>query len=367
MIVGQLLEGDGPGGAERLVLQFALELRRRGHDVFTVIPSGGAAWLGHEMGRLGFRWATVDRRPMFDPRVVRDLARLFGDAGVGAIHSHEYIGVFGAAAAKRMGVPHVVTLHGSPYFAAKWRRRAAFRWAARHSVRVVGVARDTSTHAEQVLGLAPGSVLTVPNGIAPTPGDRSLLRDALGIGADEIVVGAVGNVSPRKNHIQLLEALAEVHARRPDVRWRMVVAGSDAGSLSAIESLAVARGLADRVHMLGHRQDPENLLAAADVFAMPSLHEGMPLAIIEAMFAGLPVVASTAGGVADMLDDGVEGHLFGVGDTPALIRALERVLTDPQRRAAMGEAGRQRAARQFGIGPMMDGYLRLYGASDVSR
>ena len=359
MVIGQLIEGDTPGGAERLVIQFAEEFERRGHGVVTIIPAGGPAWLGNEMKRLGFPWATIRRRSMFDPRIVRDLVSILREHGATALHSHEFIGVHGARAARALRLPHVITMHGSPFFSEKWRRRTAFRWALRHSA-LVGVSRDTSAHAEQVLGLRAGTAITIPNGIAPRPGDGPALRRELGIDADELVVSAVGNVSERKNHIQLLRALLEIRERIPALRWRMVVAGQDRGCMAEIRAVAAAAGVADRVHLLGHRDDTENVLAAADVFAMPSLHEGMPLAIIEAMFASRPVVSSTAGGVADMLDHGREGFLFPVGDTAALADALTGLLTDPARRAAVGAAGRARAERQFGIGPMMDAYETLY-------
>jgi glycosyltransferase involved in cell wall biosynthesis len=359
MVVGQLIEGDTPGGAERLVIQFAEELERRSHGIVTIIPAGGPAWLGNEMKRLGFPWATIRRRSMFDPRIVSDLVSILREHGATALHSHEFIGVHGARAARALRLPHVITMHGSPFFAEKWRRRMAFRWALRHSA-LVGVSRDTSTHAEQVLGLAAGTALTIPNGIAPRPGDGPGLRRELGLGPDALVVSAVGNVSERKNHIQLLRALLLVQARHPEIPWQMVVAGQDRGCMAEIRAVAAEHGVSDRVHLLGHRDDTENVLAAADVFAMPSLHEGMPLAIIEAMFASRPVVSSTAGGVADMFDDGREGFLFPVGDTTRLAAALEGLLLDPLRRATMGTAGRARAERQFGIGPMMDAYEALY-------
>jgi glycosyltransferase involved in cell wall biosynthesis len=118
--------------------------------------------------------------------------------------------------------------------------------------------------------------------------------------------------------------------------------------------------MADRVHLLGLRSDTEDILAGADVFAMCSLHEGMPLAIMEAMFAGRAVVSSAAGGIGEMIADGVDGLLTPVGDADGMAVALERVLTDRQLRDRLAQAGRERADRQFSIGAMMDAYVRLY-------
>lgn len=298
---------------------------------------------------------------MLDPRAVLDLTRVIRLHGVNVIHAHEFApSVFGAAAARLSGCSCVITMHGNLYYTRRWRRRAAFRLARRLATAVVGVSLDTAVDAEQSLALPRGTIHAIPNGITTAPGQRHRVRAELGVQDGELLVAALGNLSPRKAHAILVKALIQLAERRPDIKWRLAVAGTDQGCLAELRALAADHGETGRIHWLGHRADTEDILAAADVFAMPSLHEGLPLAVMEAMFAGLAVIASRAGGIPEMLTDGVEGLLVPVGDVSAMAGGLERLLTDEVFRRQIGPAARLRAERQFGIAPMMDAYLRLY-------
>lgn len=363
MIVAQIVETEYPGGTERLVIQIALELRRRGHTAVVFGPPDGIGkgWLRKELVALGFEWAVCPRRWMLDPRAVRDIVRLLRRYKVDAVHSHEFSpSVFGSVASWISGRPHVLTMHSNLYFASAWRRRAAFRWAVRHSA-AVAVARDTRDDAERMLGLPAGSIQVIPNGIAAQPGQRDPVRKELGIRADELLVVALGNLNARKAHILLARAFAELRRRRPDLVWHLAIAGRDQGSGPELLQFAESHGMGSHFHLLGHRSDTEDILAAADIFAMSSLHEGMPLAIMEAMFAGKAVISSTAGGVREMISDGTDGLLTPVGDVEAIAAGLERLLTDASLRERLGSSGHARAQRQFGIDAMMDAYVELYG------
>ena len=363
MVIAQFVEGDGPGGTERLVIQLALELRRRGHTVLTVGPADGPGkgWLGSEFRRLGFEWLTVPKRSMFDPRAVTDVTRFIRSRDVDVVHSHEFApSIYGAAGAWLTRRNHCLTMHSNLYFAAAWRRRAAFRWATRHSGGVVAVSADTRADVEKLLALPRGTVQVIPNGIAATPGRRELLRNELGVSAAELLIVALGNVSARKSHITILEALIRLHRERPDLQWRFAIAGTDHGSAAHLLEFASEHGVADLFHLLGHRSDTEDVLAGADLFAMSSLHEGMPLAIIEAMFAEKAIVSTAAGGIAEMITHDVEGLLTPTGDVDAMAQALERLLSNRADRERMSVAARRRAERQFGITPMVDAYLGLY-------
>jgi glycosyltransferase involved in cell wall biosynthesis len=363
MVIAQIVEGDAPGGTERLVIQIAQDLRRRGHGVVVIGPEDGPGkgWLGGVLRGQGFEWATIPKRAMFDPRAVPDITRHIRHYGIEAVHSHEFApSVFGAIACRLTRRPHVITMHSNLYFAGAWRRRMAFRWAARHSTAVVAVSRDTANDAERLLRLEAGSVRVIPNGIASAPGRRDTVRRELGLSDDDLLVIALGNVSPRKAHILLLRALIQLRQRRPELSWHLAIAGNDQGSAAELRETAAAQGVASRFHLLGHRSDTEDLLAATDVFAMSSLHEGMPLAIMEAMFAGKAIISSAAGGISEMLAEGVDGLLTPVGDAEAMSRGLERLLSDAGLRDRLGAAARLRAARQFGIAPMVDAYMELY-------
>jgi glycosyltransferase involved in cell wall biosynthesis len=198
------------------------------------------------------------------------------------------------------------------------------------------------------------------NGVAARPGRRDVVRRELAVADDELLVVALGNLSARKAHIILLRALIELGRRRPEFSWHLAIAGTDQGSAAELRQVAADNDVSRRFHLLGHRSDTEDVLAAGDVFAMSSLHEGMPLAIIEAMFAEKPIISSSAGGIHEMIAEGVEGLLTPVGDAGAMSQGLERLFVDAGLRKRLATAARQRAERQFGIAPMMEAYLALY-------
>jgi glycosyltransferase involved in cell wall biosynthesis len=357
--IAQMLESDGPGGAETMLVRLSDSLRERGHTVFPVGPERGAGWLRVQLSERGFErdFFTI-RRPL-DWRCLRDLTRVLQGRRVNVVHSHEFtMAVYGAAAAHWLRIPHVITMHGSQYVTAKWRRRAALRWAFRRSSHVVGVSTDTTRHLIHELGLDPDAIRTVHNGVPYRPGDRVGTRRALAVADDEVLLLAVGNLIPRKGHAVLIQALASAVLPAP-VRWRLAIAGQG-DERERLLALARARGVGDRVHLLGQRDDIPDLQAAADIFVMPSLWEGLPLALLEAMFAGSAIVASRTAGIPEAIRDGVDGWLTEPGDEEDLRQALERLLPDADARARLGAAARLRAQSQFAMSRMTDAYEALY-------
>jgi glycosyltransferase involved in cell wall biosynthesis len=283
--------------------------------------------------------------------------------GVQAVHSHEFtMCVYGAAAARRLGVPHVTTMHGSQTMTQAWRRRAALRWAYRRSRAVVAVSEATRLQLEADLGLRPGVLTLVRNGVPVVRGDRARARAEFGLRDDDVMVLAVGNLDPRKGHRVLLGALQQLVANGLDVPWHLVIAGGRGGpEREPLLAFAAEHGLADRVHVLGQREDVPDLQAAADIFAMPSLWEGLPLALLEGMIAGNACVASRTSGIPEAITDGEHGVLVPPGDVNALATALAPLLRDPALRARYGQAAYARAMQEFTIEAMTDRYEALLG------
>ncbi len=357
--IAMMLESDGPGGAEYVLIQLSEELRRRGHSVVPVGPDRGMGWLDRVLRERGFHTEKFSLRRPLDIGCLRGMVGMLRRNEVDLIHSHEFtMAVYGAAAAKILRRPYVVTIHGAHAIVNAWRRRTALRWAIRGSRAATAVSDHTSRLLESALKLDHGTLATVRNGIPVRTGDAAVFRAELGLGADDLLVVAVGNLRPGKAHRCLLDALVGLdRARVP--RWHLAIAGRGREK-EPLAQAALAAGVADRVHLLGHRDDIPAILAAADVFAMPSLFEGLPLAILEAMFAGKPVVASAVGGIPEAIRDGIEGRLVPAGDVAALSRALDELLVDVARRAASGAAARRRAEAEFTISHMADAYERLY-------
>ncbi len=361
--IALMIECDGPGGAELMMLHLATELRSRGHEVLPINLANGTGWLGAKFEAAGFRPVTFAIRRPIDFGAVRSLTSILRDFRADVVHSHEFtMAIYGAAAATRVGARHVITMHGGLYYASAWRRRAALRWAAQRSDALVGVSLATARALDQTLGGGRHRAAVVPNGIPQRSGVRARVRRELSISPTALLLVAVGNLYPVKGHAVLLDALAMLGDR---AEWRLAIAGRGEEE-SSLRARASAAGIASRVHLLGFRDDIPDILAAGDIFVMPSLSEGLPLALVEAMSFGLPVVVTRVGGVPEVVTDGVEALLVPPSDAAALAAALRTLIDDADRRRRMGEAGRARAQRDYAIGTMADRYERLYRGESLS-
>jgi glycosyltransferase involved in cell wall biosynthesis len=232
------------------------------------------------------------------------------------------------------------------------RTRALLRRLDAH----VAVGEASGRRVEDFYALGRGSVRSIPNFVPDVPLDQRVdhaagsrvARSDVG----EVVVGSLGRLDRMKGYDLLLAALARVP------RTRLVVLGEGA-ERAALEAQAAELGLDDRVEFRGFDPAPRKHLAEWDVFCLPSRSEGFPLSVVEAMLAGLPVVASRVGSVAEAVDDGRTGLLVEKDDVDGLTAALV-ALTDPRRREEMGRAGRELAATRFTAARMADAYRRLY-------
>ena len=207
------------------------------------------------------------------------------------------------------------------------------------------------------------------NGIDPEPllrhpDDRARRRDELGIDQNAFVIVAVGNLHTYKGHRDLIEACSQARDRLPE-RWQLLIAGRDeTGNRAAYEMLVEEIGLGDHVHLLGPCDNVPQLLLAADVFAHPSHHEGLPNAIIEAMAASLPVIGTTVGGLPEAVrpsgDPAETGWLVEPYEPDSLAVALLEAAADPSRRLAMGQRARKRVEAQFSLTHSVATYESIY-------
>jgi glycosyltransferase involved in cell wall biosynthesis len=261
-----------------------------------------------------------------------------------------YANIFGLPGAALAGVPVRI---GSRRELAPDKTRAQLflqRQAYRCATKVVA----NSPSARRILeaeGLATGSIAVIPNGVdhrafaARTP--RPRLREIL----------TVANLRPEKNHDVLLRAAAELARNHPDLRLRFAGAGPQR---AALESLAASLGLSGRVELLGHRDDVPALLAQADLFVLPSRSEAFPNGAIEAMAAGLPVVASATGGLSDLIAHERTGLLVPPGDAGALAAAMRRLIEEPALAASLGERARREVQARYSFERMADAFEALY-------
>jgi glycosyltransferase involved in cell wall biosynthesis len=186
---------------------------------------------------------------------------------------------------------------------------------------------------------------------------RDQVREELGVSRDRTVIIAVSRLVWHKGYPELAAAMRSV----PEAELWVVGERLESDRGADMEALLRAAGLGYRLRMLGYRTDIPALLAAADIFALPSRFEGLPMSVIEAMLTGLPVVASNVRGPAEQVEDGVTGLAIPPGDPIALGSALGRLVRDPDLRARMGKAGRQRALDRYDEAKVLSHTLDLLG------
>jgi glycosyltransferase involved in cell wall biosynthesis len=295
------------GGQERVVLDLSRGLRARGHEVSVIsLAPGGALRPRFE----GVPIVDVARRPGLDARLVVALAAALRSLAPDVVHTHNPAAmIYGAPAARLARVPHVVhTKHGE-----NPRSRLAQATFARLCDVIVAVSSEAARVARE-RDLVPARRLrVVPNAIDVGAYERdeaagAALRASLGIAPDACVIGTVGRAVKLKRHDLLVDAVAPSTSRA----LALVIVG-DGPERDAVTRRVPARAR-PFVHLVGARDDVRSALSAFDVFALPSDAEGVPLALVEAMAAGLAVVATAVGGVPDVIRDGVDGVLVARGD-----------------------------------------------------
>lgn len=361
--IALMLESDGPGGAENVVLHLARGLRQRGHSVTPIGPAHGVGWLGERFREDGFETRTYTERPPPDYGLPLRLARELRDVRVDVIHSHEFtMAFYGSFAARLSHAPHVITLHGNVGLTDPLRRRVALRWALRSSTFAVTVSGATKASFVGAMGKTAEQLSVIYNGIPSPSGNASETRAQLGLDPSEVLILAVGNLEPHKGHHTLVRALAGIELTPESPPWSLVIAGGRGGpEKQRLEDLiSSSPNLRGRVHILVGQPDVPGLLSAAQVFAMPSLEEGLPLALLEAMFCELPAVASAVGGIPEAAENGISAILVAPDDVQELSRAISKLIQDPGERRRLGqEAGRTARAR-FTLDGMVSAYEKLY-------
>ncbi len=333
-------------GMGQHMLDLAREFAVHSDVTFLAWPTEPGRRLLARAAALGARAIALPhpRDPWFADAVV-DVLRAFP---ADVFHAHVGTGredFDGARAARRAGVPAVVQTQHLPWLLRDTRKRPPFFSGIEQVDRLIAVSEAQRRTYEEI-GVPSGRFTTVPNGI-PERGSglgRTAARAALGLEPDALVVMTVGRLNRMKAQRSLVAAVPDLAERFPQLR--VVLVGQ--GHLhDALQSQAAALGVADRVLLAGHRSDARALLDAADVFALPSVTEGMPLAALEAMDAGLPVVATRVIGTSEVVADGETGLLVPPRSAPALAGALGRLLADPELRARYGAAGRRRYLEHF--------------------
>jgi glycosyltransferase involved in cell wall biosynthesis len=350
---------QGIGGAEQHLLTLLPALRDEGVDArFLSLDAGKDAERFHRaLDNRGVPWTRLRTGLDVSPRLAANVVRAVRAESPDLLHTHMVHGdVYGSLAAHILRTPFVSTRHNDDRYLL-----GPFRYVDRafmHGVRRIVAISDAVREFHIRAGLDAAKLVTVHYGLNDVPAAPSeTTPEAVGIPADVPLVLAIGRLIEQKDHATLLDAFARVHRTHPDAR--LAILGW--GPLEAQTKAHVARlGLDDAVFVLG-RVEPRDWLTRADVFAHTSRWEGFGIVLLEAMLAGLPVVATHVSAIPEIVLDGETGLLAPPGDVAAVADALEHVLDDSELRRRLGEAGRRRAQTDFSVQRMVERTIRVYG------
>ncbi len=365
-----LVDSLGAGGAEALVVTFAQGIDRTQHQLFVACLSGANGMNAQRLGAEGVPVTDLRARNLRDIGAFRRLLSLIREQRIELIHAHlTYSAIWSAIASRLTRVPAIASLHVSPAAtrtledSARHRlttdlrdrimRAILNRWA-RAVVMVSGALRDDYL----AHGLESRKIRVVHNGIEldrfrrPRGEARARLERELAIPNGAPIVGTVAVLRPKKGIEVLLEAARNVR------RATFVIIG-DGPKREEWTALARTLGVSERVRWAGFRTDVDSLLAGCDLFVHPSLGDAFPTVLLEAMAAGLPIVASRVGGIPEIVTEGVTGILVPPGDAVSLASAINDVLGNDDTMRLMREAAGVRASN-FSTAAWIDRLAAVY-------
>jgi len=356
------------GGLERIVVDLVRQGRRLGQQV-SVLCLERPGPLAPQAEALGARLVCIGKRPGLRLGSGGPIKRVLRDLRPDVLHTHQIGALFYAGpAAKAAGVPLAVhTEHinnirkcNSGYF-RRQRMSWLWWWAARYARKFFCVSEDIMAELAARRIVPRAKLRVILNGINIDPFrehfDRETFRKSIGVPTGALVVGTVGRLNEVKRQDLLLRAFAAVKAEHP-AAWLLVV--GDGPLRDSLRELSCQLNIEKSVHFAGYQSHPERYLRMMDVFALTSRLEGLPLAILEAWAAGLPVVASAVGGVPDLVKHGRNGMLFAFADEKSLVGMLSELLRDASRRRELGDAGRQVVLSHYDLQRMALDYEQYY-------
>ena len=352
--------GEIWGGIERFVLTLAPALRSAGIDPLVILFH--EALLARKLRAARIRVEVLDRHAKYDPRTVGQLRRLLREQGIDVLHVHGYKAtVAGSLAACGLAVKIVKTEHGLVEPFPGWRGLPAYsrlaanvtldRIASRYFVdAAVFVSRDLQgQHPFSSSGMAPRVIY---NGIDVPPAPAAARRG----GRATFAIGIVGRIVTVKGHLHLLEALARLRHLR-DIHLHVF---GDGPLEQTCRRVCRELDLDGRVSFEGFEPAIHEKIAALDLLVMPSLHEGLPYVLLEAMALKVPVVASRVGGIREAMEEDECGVLVAPGDPAVLAEAIERVYHCRELRSALARRGHETVHRRFLASRMVGEYVDLY-------
>lgn len=349
------------GGVEEHVLTLANGLDRRRFEVSLACPGCLLELLKPDLA-ADVAVHDIDIQRWSDLRSIRHLASIVRKSAPDVLHSHLfYASMFGSTIGKLAGVPTTIeTYHVPEVWRTGWLKKSGLidRGFAGFVDHFIAVSHAVGAHLERVKKVPAQKITVIWNG-RDLSAYTGVGRGGFSIpdAGSKAVVGVVGRLEPQKGHAHLIRAMPAIVRQFPDVLFAFL---GDGRLRAALEEQCRSAGIADAVRFLGYDKDVAGFLNSIDIFVLPSLYEGLPLAVIEASAAGLPIVATAVDGTPEVVVDGETGLLVPAGDPDALVGPILSLLKDPARGERLGRAAARRARENFGLSSQIRATEEIY-------
>lgn len=339
------------GGAERLLVKLVQNIPRDKYDVTVVCLSREGVW-AREVMDSGIRGICLNKKTGFDLLILPRLIGLFRRERPDIVNTYLWTAdLWGRLAAVIAGVKHIIVTEQNVDLWKKWYHviidKILFRWTEK----VICVSHEVVKFYHDSFDVPKHKLVMIPNAIDVMLFDRECaptgLRAVLGIGENEFVFVCAARLHPQKRHEVLIDAVNKMRERGTS-SFRLLLVG-EGERRQELDSLVQREGLQEVVHFLGLRQDIPDILLQVNGFVLSSDYEGLSLAILEAMAARLPVVATSVGGNPQIIQDGINGYLVPPRDSSALADAMGRLVEDRNRARLMGCRGRKQVEEIYEI------------------
>lgn len=358
-----LISSSGFLGAENVVLELSKELTKLNHWVTIGIletRDNRHMELAERAREAGVNVQLFPCQGRFDKRTITAVRDFIVREKPSVLHSHGYKANFYFLLANRGRLPWIVTNH-------LWKRTNATlkiyahldSLVMRKADCIVAVSEQIANDMKQ-RGIAADKVAIIENGVSLERfriGNKDEMRKAFGFNGNEKVIGTVASLTPEKGHTYLIDAAREVIHKHPEARFLII---GDGPQRQSLEETTAHLGLSGKVIFTGSRKDIPEILSLLDAFVLPSFKEGLPMALLEAMAAKVPVIATKVGAVPKLIEDGVSGILIPPKDPQAIADAAIEVLSDEQGSLKMARKGFERVRDHYSSATMAQKYLALY-------
>jgi len=354
-----LIETGGPGGAEKMLIQLVEDLRSRGVESTIILLKAG--WLQEQLVNRKLDCRVIHWSGLIDVKWIVEVTRIIATSEIQIVHGHEF---FMNCIASLLGVlsrvPCVSTVHGKNYYGERRRRVTAYKLVSLLS-KMVAVSQNIRSYLVS-LGMSNNRLHVIENGIDTKEfifDDvvRHNSRANLGIRSEDLCILVVGNLYPVKGHEYLVDGIPKIIKACGETK--ILFAGRGESERQLVQQ-ATELGILDAIHFLGFVDDVRSLLCACDVFVLPSLSEGLPLSVLEAMACERAVVATDVGGLGEVITHSISGLLVKPRSTDQLVSAITLLSHDRKLRTRMGLNARSVVESRHSLESTTRRYVQLY-------